>query len=310
VFAKQHVASDTKSENPIADGAVLSELRTMKNVNVASRWKSKSSRRGFTLIELLVVIAIIAILAAMLLPALGQAKLRAQGISCINNMKTMGVASIMYGSDNQDRIPANVPLQDGGDSMMNGGAANWVDGTFAWSGGGENPTGCETNDFFLGTTGTLTQNGRTLTGSIGPYIKASGAYKCPADRYLGTTWKRERVRSCSANCYVGFGGAEFIDTTYRDFQKFSQFGNGLGSSDCFVFLDENPVSLNDGFFLFIANNSYINDRPAVNHGKYSSFSFADGRAELHKWEDKFLSLNSTGTGKDTAWLAAHGTVHK
>ena len=284
----------------------------MKQLNVASRWKPKLSRRGFTLIELLVVIAIIAILAAMLLPSLASAKLRAQGTSCINNMKQLGVASIMYGGDNIDRIPCNVPLQDGGDSMMNNGAANWVDGTFAWSGGGENPTGCETNDFYLGTTGTLTQNGRTLTGSIGPYLKASAVYKCPADRYIGLTWKRERVRSCSANCYVGFGTAQFINGLYRKYQKFSDFGVGLGSSDCFVFLDENPVSLNDGFFLFIADNTYINDRPAVNHGKYSSFSFADGRAELHKWVDVYRNQNSTSTapGADSGWLAAHGTAHK
>jgi prepilin-type N-terminal cleavage/methylation domain-containing protein len=274
----------------------------------SSGGNSNKSRDGFTLIELLVVIAIIAILAAMLLPALNKAKIRAQGISCVNNMKQMGTAAIMYGGDNADSIPANVPLQDGGDTLFNN-RPNWVDGTFAWNGGGENPTGCETNIFYLGT-GSQTANGRTLVGSIGPYSKAPDVYKCPADRYLLGTYKRERVRSISANAYVGAGGSSFVNGQYRDYQKFSQFGLGLGSSDCFVFLDENPASLNDGYFLFIPDGTGINDRPAVNHGDQSSFSYADGRAQLHKWEDKFRTLTSTGAGRDTSWLAQHGTAHK
>ena len=81
----------------------------------------------------------------------------------------------------------------------------------------------------------------------------------------------------------------------------------LSASDCFVFLDENPLSLNDGWFLYILDGSGINDRPAVNHGHFSSFSFADGHAELQLWHDVFLTTDSIGQGDDTLWLAQHGT---
>jgi len=275
-------------------------------LKVSSHGDSKESRHAFTLIELLVVIAIIAILAAMLLPALNKAKIRAQGISCVNNMKTLGTSAIMYGSDNSDKVPGNAALQDGFASP------NWVGGTFAWNTpingqGGENPAGCETNIFYL-CTGNLSDpaTGKTLQGPIGPYVKAPDAYKCPADRYIGGTYKRERVRSCSANGYVG---ASPPGGNYRNYVKFSQFGNGLGSSDCFVYLEENPQSLNDGWFAFNAAGTGVQDLPAVNHGNASSFSYADGRAQLHKWADRFKGINAAGT-QDPAWLATHGTTPK
>jgi prepilin-type processing-associated H-X9-DG protein len=91
----------------------------------------------------------------------------------------------------------------------------------------------------------------------------------------------------------------------------TNFGPGLGSSDCFVFLDENPGSLNDGYFEFIANpNPFkINDRPAVNHGDSSSFLFADGHCELHKWANTYLNLKNTVAGSDVLWISQHGTIH-
>jgi len=86
----------------------------------------------------------------------------------------------------------------------------------------------------------------------------------------------------------------------------------LSSSDCFMQLDENPKSINDGYFEYIAANTGLDDRPAVNHGNSSSFSFADGHAALHKWVDAFLNINSgwSATEQDPAWLADHGTCHR
>jgi prepilin-type N-terminal cleavage/methylation domain-containing protein/prepilin-type processing-associated H-X9-DG protein len=272
----------------------------------------KETSSGFTLIELLVVIAIIAILAAMLLPALTKAKIRAQGVSCINGMKQLGTAAIMYGADNADAMPINVPTQNGGDSGTGGGKPNWVDGTFASNVGfpiTENPAGCSTNPFYLGT-GPLTGFGVTLIGSIGTYAQAAGVYKCAADHYLDPAYKVERVRSCSMNQYCGNKLASLVNPNYKIFLKFTDFGGALSASDCWVLLDENPRSLNDGFIYYDPQGFTVYDRPAVNHGNSSSFSFADGHAQLHKWSDTYLSPTSMAALSDPKWLGAHGTTHK
>jgi prepilin-type N-terminal cleavage/methylation domain-containing protein/prepilin-type processing-associated H-X9-DG protein len=275
---------------------------------------------GFTLIELLVVIAIIAILAGLLLPVLSQAKAKAQGITCTSNMKQLQLAALVYGNAFNDCLPCNVPLspQFGGDSTTQ--VPCWVDGTMSSDIDGvtisENPAGCATNPFYLGVKG-IQGAGVALVGSIGPYAKAAGIYRCPGDRYLDPTWLAPRVRSCSMNLQCGtvaipgnntYGAGQYNGVNYREFMKYSDYGRGgLSASDCFVFLDENPLSLNDGWFLYILDGSEINDRPAVNHGHSSSFSFADGHAELQLWHDVFLTTDSSGEGDDTHWLAQHGT---
>jgi prepilin-type processing-associated H-X9-DG protein len=110
-----------------------------------------------------------------------------------------------------------------------------------------------------------------------------------------------------------------VNNTFKIFRKTTDFDSRLGPSDAFVFLDENPASLDDGFFyVFESINpnalSLAENFPAVNHGNSTSFTFADGHAELHKWHDVFLKISTASSGNpassDNIWLTSHATVKK
>jgi prepilin-type N-terminal cleavage/methylation domain-containing protein/prepilin-type processing-associated H-X9-DG protein len=230
-------------------------------------------RRGFTLIELLVVIAIIAILAALLLPALSKAKTKAQGIYCMNNQKQGALAVLLYAEDNNNVFPPN----SSGDPPP-----SWVEGRMDWT------TGNSDNTNIL----------KLLNARLGPYTRNYQLYHCPADNFpvrITATYSAPRVRSIAMNGYIegnagkleyqGRGSSFFRNGTIRRFDKTTDVVKPT-PSDLWVLVDEHPDSINDGFLInYILDESSWSDLPASYHNGACGFSFADGHSEIKKWKE-------------------------
>jgi prepilin-type N-terminal cleavage/methylation domain-containing protein/prepilin-type processing-associated H-X9-DG protein len=245
------------------------------NTPTTPRGGSGKRRRmpAFTLIELLVVIAVIGLLAGMLLPALSRAKAKSQGIFCLNNTRQLGLAWLMYADDHSDRLTYNLG-GSGPRGVTSQTSLNWVNNIMTWELDSDN-----TN------TATITE------ASLGSYAaKSLGIYRCPSDNVLSRSQRSVgwsgRVRSYSMNAMVGNAGevsktgSNQNNPDYVQFFTMSSIPRPVG---IFVFLDEHPDSIDDGYFL---NKWYVHewiDLPASYHNGGASFSFADGHSETHRW---------------------------
>ena len=267
-----------------------------------------AGKGGFTLIELLVVIAIIAILAAMLLPALAKAKTKAQGISCMNNLRQMMLGWRLYAEDSSDLLLASrdtIPPP----------RVLWCSGTLDYSGAAVN----------------WDPQSDIAKSPLMPYIGKNNfsIWKCPADptkvrNAAGKTLPRVRSNSMSQ---------VFDDGPWLPSDKFQTYAKLTAirvPTKTFVLVDEHPDSINDGAFAvqmavpskpLTMSDVRIIDFPASFHNGACGFSFADGHSEIHKWRgskirppviNQLISLNvPAGDSKnDIIWLSDMTTVAK
>jgi prepilin-type N-terminal cleavage/methylation domain-containing protein/prepilin-type processing-associated H-X9-DG protein len=253
----------------------------MKTTILPPSFNRKKWSRGFTLIELLVVIAIIAILAALLLPALTKAKVKAQGIQCMSNSRQFAVAWTIYATDNNNLLVLNP-----GDGANQG---NWPvppNAPNAWVAGDMQSAADAVN------------TAKIQNELLFPFVKSLGLFKCPGNQL-------NMVRGISMNCYVGWTSrASQPGGTFQTYMKSAQI---LHPESLFVCIDEDQNTINDGFFANVAvaplaNAVQLNDSPATYHGGCSGISFADGHAELHKWK----GFNSAEAIKAESLLGSGG----
>ncbi len=294
-----------------------------------AQWQVRDrDRRAFTLTELLVVLVMLGILATLLLPALASSTQpgSAKAFQCLNNMRQMAVAWTLFAEDNHDRLVNNydtVSVQaDLG--LPTPTYATWVEDVMSWN--IPPPNYCFNLNY-------LTK------AQLYNFINNVTVYKCPADNYLSPLQKiagyTARPRSYSMNCFFGASSPTWTSPVNEFFPNYRQFLKAAmipNPSNLYVFLEEHPDGIDDGYFKDSANTNITSSAdwpggiwgniPGSNHAGAGGFSFADGHSEIHKWKSTVCTILPVTYGTlphralnsdpnaiiDAQWLASHSSV--
>jgi prepilin-type processing-associated H-X9-DG protein len=245
---------------------------------------SSDHHRAFTFIELLVLVFVVAFMAVLAAPALCKTRPNSQSARCLGNLRALISGWQMYAQDNGDRMIISLhgaeSVGGAGDPVL---GAGWVSGWQDWTLSPDN-----TNSAFMV---------NTRYAKMAAYIDQTNTYKCPVDSYVGSLqrtrgWTR-RARSYSDNLWVGDGNVEsgVTDPIYRHVRRISEFFYP-GPAEVWVYVDEHPDSINDAGFFAPHATSWV-DVPTTLHGGSAPFAYADGHAEMHRWQSSLMSGRAT-----------------